>query len=331
MSPTNVNRAMTTGEWGLLVALSILWGGSFFFTGVAVQELPPLSIVLLRVGGATVILLALLRAMGVDMPTDRRTWAAFFAMGLLNNVVPFCLIVWGQTHIASGLASILNATTPLFTVIVAHLLTADERMTGCRLLGVLVGLMGVVAMIGPEALRGLGANVVAQMAILGATLSYAFAGVFGRRFKRMGVAPMATATGQVAASTLMLLPVALIVDRPWTLSMPSPATWAAILGIAGLSTALAYVLYFRILATAGATNLLLVTFLIPVTSVLLGTQVLGEMLDPRHFFGIAFIGAGLAFIDGRLLQALQRLASGRRSVGGEEASTTPEVFQGRDI
>jgi drug/metabolite transporter (DMT)-like permease len=302
---------MNPAEWGLLIALSALWGGSFFFTGVIVKELPPLTIVLLRVGGAAMILLVLLKIMGIRMPADARTWSAFFAMGLLNNVVPFCLIVWGQTHIASGLASILNATTPLFTVIVAHFLTSDEKMTGNRLVGVLVGLAGVVAMIGPEALRGLGTDVVAQLAVLGATLSYAFAGVFGRRFKLMGVAPMATATGQVTASTLMLLPVAVFVDRPWTLSIPSPQAWGAILGIAAFSTALAYVLYFRILSTAGAINLLLVTFLIPVTSILLGTAVLGERLDPQHFFGIALIGAGLAFIDGRLLQIIARLKAGR--------------------
>lgn len=191
-------------------------------------------------------------------------------------------------------------------------------------------MLGVVAMIGPEALRGLGSNVVAQLAVLGATLSYAFAGVFGRRFRRMGVAPMATATGQVTASTLMLIPVALVADHPWTLAMPSLQAWAAVLGIAVLSTALAYVLYFRILATAGAINLLLVTFLIPVTSISLGTLALGERLDPKHFLGIALIGAGLAFIDGRLLHALRaRMRHARRSEGDE--ASAPEVFQGRDI
>lgn len=309
MTQAAINRTMTPLEWGMLLALSVLWGGSFFFTGVAVKELPPLTIVLLRVGGAAVILLLVLRVTGVKMPTHRRVWAAFFGMGLLNNVVPFCLIVWGQTHIGSGLASILNATTPLSTVIVAHWLTADEKMTGSRLFGVIVGLVGVVAMIGPEVLQGLGTDAVAQLACLCAALSYAFAGVFGRRFKRMGVAPMATATGQVTASTLMLLPVALLVDRPWALAVPSPQAWAAILGIAALSTALAYVLYFRILATAGATNLLLVTFLIPVTGILLGTLVLGERLDPKHFLGMALIGAGLAAIDGRLLLMIRRDAA----------------------
>lgn len=191
-------------------------------------------------------------------------------MGFLNNVVPFCLIVWGQSHIASGVASILNATTPLFTVVVAHMLTSDEKMTGNRLIGVVVGFVGVAIMIGGQALSSLGLGVVAQLACLAGAISYAFAGVFGRRFKNMGVTPMQTAAGQVTASSVMLIPVMLVVDQPWTLPVPSFAAVAALLGVAALSTALAYVLYFRILSTAGATNLLLVTFLIPVSAIILG-------------------------------------------------------------
>ena len=175
-------------------------------------------------------------------------------------------------------------------------------MTANRLAGMLIGLAGVTLMIGLDALNGIGTDVLAQLAVLAAALSYAFAGVFGRRFRRMGIAPMATATGQVIASTLILLPLALIVDRPWTLAVPGAATWAAILGIAALSTAIGYVLYFRILASAGATNLLLVTFLIPVSAIVLGSLVLGERLSARHFLGMALIGAGLAAIDGRLFR-----------------------------
>lgn len=305
LSRPTINRIMSWREWAMLLALSVLWGGSFFFTGIAVKELPPFTIVVLRVGLAALILLAVLRFSGIRMPTDPRAWAAFIAMGLMNNVVPFCLIVWGQTHIASGLASILNATTPLFGVLAANYLTSDEKMTGNRLAGVLVGFVGVVFLIGPAVLEQSGANIAAQMACLAAAFSYALAGIYGRRFKRLGIAPMATATGQVTASAILLLPLALIVDRPWTLPMPGLDTWAAIAGIAILSTALAYVLYFRILSTAGATNLLLVTFLIPVSAILLGSLVLGERLDPRHFAGMALIGAGLAAIDGRLLRTLR--------------------------
>lgn len=317
---STINRSMTPIEWLMLLTLSVLWGGSFFFTGVAIKELPPFTIVVLRVGLAAIILNIVLRAMGLRMPMDKAVWAAFFGMGLLNNVIPFSLIVWGQSHIASGLASILNATTPLSTVIVAHFLTRDEKMTGNRLVGVIAGLIGVVVMIGPEVLEGLGTNVLAQLAVLGAALSYAFAGVFGRRFKKMGVAPLMTATGQVTASTLILLPISLMVDQPWQLSMPSPAAWGALIGIAALSTALAYILYFRILATAGATNLLLVTFLIPVSAIILGSLVLGERLDSKHFLGMALIGIGLGAIDGRLLTALRK---------PKEAS--PALYQGRDI
>jgi drug/metabolite transporter (DMT)-like permease len=292
---------MSLLDWSLLLALSILWGGSFFFVGVAVAELPPFTIVLLRVAIAALALHVVLRATRTAMPRDGNTWAAFLGMGLLNNAIPFSLIVWGQTQIASGLASILNATTPLFTVLVAHMLTADERLTGGRIAGVLLGLAGVVVLIGPQALAGLGRDVLAQLAVLGAALSYGFAAIFGRRFKRMGMPPLATATGQVTASSVMLLPAALLIDRPWQLDAPGFEAWAAILSLALLSTALAYVLFFRILASAGAVNLMLVTFLIPVSAIVLGSAFLGEALAPSDFIGMALIGLGLAAIDGRLL------------------------------
>ena len=301
----------------MLLALAVLWGGSFFFNGIAVRELPSFTLVWLRVLVAAATLLLVLRLLGQRMPSEGRVWAAFFGMGLLNNAVPFVLIVWGQHHIASGLASILNATTPLFTVLVAHLLTPDERLTRFKAAGVGIGFAGAVLMIGPDALGGLGAGVTAQLACLAGALSYAFAGIFGRRFKRMGVAPMVTAAGQVCASTVLLLPLMLFVDKPWTLPIPHLASWAAVLGVGLLSTALAYVLYFRILAAAGATNLLLVTFLIPVSAILLGALVLGERLLPRHFAGMALIGVGLGFIDGRLprLYAKRRARLSARSVG----------------
>lgn len=328
----SVHRAMTPLEWGMLVALSVLWGGSFFFTGIAIRELPPLTIVFLRVALAAAILLVVLKATGVPMPKSRSVWLAFLGMGFLNNVVPFCLIVWGQTHIASGLASILNATTPLFTVVVAHVLTADEKMTGGRLAGVLFGLVGVVVMIGPAVLDTFGTNVAAQIAVLGAAVSYAFAGIYGRRFKRMGVPALATATGQVSASAIMLFPVVLVADQPWTLPMPQLATWAAMLGIAALSTALAYVLYFRLLASAGATNLLLVTFLIPVSAIVLGSLVLGETLQAKHFAGMVCIGLGLAAIDGRLVARFRfGRAATARADDAPPATSDPAIYQGRDI
>jgi drug/metabolite transporter (DMT)-like permease len=241
---TPINRHMSGGEWLSLLLLSALWGGSFFFSGVLIKTLPPFTIVLLRVGLAALILNVLVRALGLRMPGGIRAWRAFFAMGLLNNAIPFCLIVWGQTHIASGLAAILNATTPISAVIVAHLLTPDEKMTGNRLLGVVIGFFGVVILIGPDSLQGLGTDILAQVAVLMAAVSYAFAGVYGRRFKAMGIDPILTATGQVTASTLLLLPVAMLVDRPWTLAMP-PSTagfwcWSVAAGPPRGSDALAY-------------------------------------------------------------------------------------------
>ena len=301
-----VNTKMEPFEWLLLLVLSVLWGGSFFFIGVAVKVLPPLTIVALRVGLAAVTLNLIVRATGLRMPKKWLYWKAFLSMGLLNNLIPFCLIVWGQMHIASGLASIFNATTPLFTVIVAHIFTKDEKMSGGRAVGILVGFVGVAVIIGLDSLGGLGANVLAQFAILGAALSYSFAGVYGRRFKDMGVAPLVTATGQVTASILLLVPLTLVVDQPWTLAMPGLGVWAALAGLALVSTALAYIIYFRLLATAGATNLLLVTFLIPVSAILLGVAFLGESLAGKDFIGMGLICLGLAAIDGRIFCFFQR-------------------------
>ena len=302
---TAINVSMSPLEWAMLLSLSVLWGGSFFFVGVIVEALPPLSIVVLRVGMAAAVLHLLLLFQGEPICGGRQVWGAFIVMGLLNNVVPFSLIVWGQTHIASGLASILNATTPIFTVLVAHVLTQDERLSPARIIGVLTGFCGVAVMMGPKLFNGLDTTLWAQGAILGAALSYAFAGVYGRRFKAMGVKPLHTATGQVTASALMLLPLALWVDRPWTLEMPGLDIWAALIGLAVLSTALAYVLYFRILATAGATNVLLVTLLVPVSAILLGVVVLGETLELTSLIGMALIAIGLAVIDGRVWRLLK--------------------------
>jgi drug/metabolite transporter (DMT)-like permease len=287
----------------MLLALSLLWGGSFLFAKVAVAEVHPLVLVLARVAIAAAALLLAVRMTGASMAVGGRIWAAFFAMGLINNVIPFSLIFWGQQEIGAGLASILNAATPLFTVIVAHALTADEKATGARLAGVVIGMVGVAAMVGFDALAGLDASIAAQAACLGAALSYAFAGVFGRRFK--GLPPMVTACGQLSASTALMLPLAGIALGGAVPAMPSATAATAILALALLSTALAYILFFRILATAGATNLLLVTFLIPVSAIALGVLLLGETLLPRHLIGMAAIGCGLALIDGRLLRRLR--------------------------
>jgi drug/metabolite transporter (DMT)-like permease len=297
-----ISGRMDARAWAMLVALSILWGGSFFFAKVALAELPPLTLVCLRVAGAAAALLVAVRLTGAGMPAA--LWAPFAAMGLINNALPFGLIFWGQTAIASSLAAILNATTPLFAIVLAHVLTRDERLTAPRLAGVACGVAGVAVMIGRDALAGIGTHVAAQFAVLAAALSYAFAGIYGRRF--CGEEPLVIAAGQTTAAAGMLLPLALALERPWTLAAPGAATLAAVAGLALLSTALAYVLYFKILGVAGATNLLLVTLLIPVSALLLGSLVLGEAIGAGQLTGMALILAGLAIIDGRVVAVVRR-------------------------
>lgn len=300
----NSIKVMGVLEWVLLVCLSILWGGSFFFGKVALSELKPFTVVLGRVCIAAIVLNIIVRATGNRMPSSPRMWTAFLVMGLLNNLVPFSLIFWAQTQIPSSLAAILNATTPVWAVLLAHFMTSDERLTVNRIGGVLFSLTGVVVMIGPDALDGLGINVIAQLAVLGAAISYSFAGIYGKRFK--GTPPIMTAAGQITGTTIMMIPIALVVDKPWLLPMPSSYVWGALLGLALLSTALAYIIYFRLLSTAGATNLLLVTFLIPVSAILLGTAFLDEKLSIGQIVGMGLIGFGLMAIDGRFIKIIHR-------------------------
>ncbi len=305
-------RAMAPDEWGLLLTLSLLWGGSFLFNAIAVRDLPPFTVVLLRVGLAALALHGICALRGLPVARSGAVWRAFLVMGLLNNALPFSLIVWGQTQISSGLASILNATTPLFTALVAHAFTTDERLNAGRVAGVLFGLLGVAVLIGGDALAALTDDVAGQLACLSASLCYAFAGVYGRRFKAMGVAPMQTATGMLTASSLLLLPLVLLVDQPWNLPAPGWDAIGAVAGLALVSTALAFILYFRLLARIGASNLVLVTFLIPAFAILLGVAVLSEAVEIRHLAGLLLIGLGLAAIDGRPVRAL-RAAVGQRT------------------
>jgi drug/metabolite transporter (DMT)-like permease len=267
-----------------------------------VRELPPLTIALGRVAIAAAALWAVMALLRIPMPRALPAWRAFAVMGLLNNAVPFGLYAWGQQHIASGLAAILNATTPLFTVVFAHWLTADEKLGVRRFVGVLVGIAGVGWMLGVERFAASDTALLAQGACLAAAISYAFAGIYGRRFRTMGVPPLASATGQVTASSLLLLPLAMALETPWRLAAPGPATVGALAGIGLLSTALAYQLYFRLLARAGATNVILVTLLIPVSAIVLGALFLGESLHVRHYLGMATIAAALLLIDGRLVR-----------------------------
>ena len=291
-------------EWGLLGTLALLWGGSFFFNRVALDDLEPLTVVMGRVVLGAAALNVIVVVAGERMPTDWRRWRAYLGMGVLNNVVPFGLIVWGQTQIASGLASILNATTPVFAVLLAHVLTRDERLTPSRAAGVVLGLAGATVMIGPEALRGLGVDVVAQVAVLGAAVSYASAGIYGRRLR--GNPPLVNAAGQVTCSALCMLVIAPIADRPWERGAPSFEAALAVLGLAILSTAVGYTIYFRLLASAGATNLMLVTLLVPVSALILAALFLDESLTWLNLGGMGLIALGLVAIDGRATAAVSR-------------------------
>lgn len=293
---------MAGREWVLLIILSILWGGSFFFAEIALRDLEPLTIVFGRVSIAAVALLAFVYLIGKRMPQDLASWRQFFVMGGLNNLIPFSLIVWGQSHIDSGLASILNATTPLFTVALAHVLTTSEKLTVNKGVGVVFGIIGVAVLIGPGVLENLDGQVWGKIAILGAALSYGFAGIYGRRLNRHP--PSVAAAGMLVCTSVMVLPLALIFESPLDAN-PGISVWAAVLAIALLSTSLAYLIYFHILAKAGATNLLLVTFLIPVSALMLGALILGEQLNSHALIGMGLIFIGLAAIDGRAFAMLR--------------------------
>jgi len=304
-----LQKSMGLTEWLMLILLSVLWGGSFFFMKVSLAELPTLTIVFSRVALAACTLGLLLKIIGQPLPGGLKLWRAFFLMGFINNLVPFSLLVWGMTQISSGLASILNATTPVFTILVAHFLTSDERISFNKIIGVLLGLAGVAVLIGIDAMSGFDQAILAMLACLGASLSYGLAATFGRQFKAMKVKPASVAFGQVTASSLMLFPIVLVVDNPWTLALPSLHTGLSLLALGVLSTALAYVLYFQILSRAGATNIALVTLLVPVSAIFLGWLILNETLQINHAVGMLLITFGLLAIDGRLLPRRRVIAS----------------------
>jgi drug/metabolite transporter (DMT)-like permease len=306
MTIQQVNRPMNAREWGMLLLLALLWGCSFFFAAVALRELPTLTIVVLRVALAAATLYVILAILRQRTPTGGRAWWSFFQMAIVNNVIPFSLLVWGQTRIASGVASILIATTPFFASVLAHFATNDEKLTVNRAIGVAFGVIGVAILLGGSATMTLSGDFLGELAVIGAAIAYACSSVFARRFSTMGIDPLASATGLMTVSTIILLPVALIVEQPWTLALPSMGIVLAVIGFALPSTAFAYLLYFRIVATAGATNLMLVTFLMPVTAILLGVLLLGERLEPRHVAGMALIALGLAAIDGRAWRMMRR-------------------------
>ena len=290
-------RSLGITEWMLLVGLSVLWGGSYLFMKLAVLTVPLFTIVLGRVSIAALALLIVLTISGTGIPKGRRIWLAFFGMGIFNNVIPMSLIVFSQNSISVGLASILNSITPLFTILVAHMTTNDERLTFRKLVGISFGIMGVVMLMGPELVDNFGVAALGEWACLGAALSYACANTFGRRFVQLGTKPMQTAFGQVVASTVILAPLVLVVDQPWTISDPGFLPVLSILALGLFCTALAYVIYFQILARSGATAIALVTFMIPPSAILMGWLALGEQISFQNFLGLSLIGVGLFSVN----------------------------------
>jgi drug/metabolite transporter (DMT)-like permease len=293
--------AIDPRDWALLALLSVLWGGSFFFAGVAVRELPPLSIVSARVGLAALLLLPLHWIMIGRLPSGPGAWRAFLVMAMLNNVIPFSLIVTAQHGIASGLASVLNATTPLFTVVVLAAF-GEEKLLPRKIVGVLAGLGGIAILEWQGSFAFADARA---LLCLGAALSYGFAGLWGRRHLA-GVAPLTSATCQLICSTLIMSLLAAMFERPWHLPIPSASTLWSLVGLAALSTALAYIVFFQILVRSGSANVMLVTLLVPVTSIFLGHFVLGEVVRVRDIIGALVIASSLLIVDGRVLTFVVR-------------------------
>jgi drug/metabolite transporter (DMT)-like permease len=303
---------MNAKGWGLLLLLALLWGSSFFFYKILVAVLPPVTVVLGRVGIAAVAMNLWLLATGQRVPLSNGRWLGFLLLGFLNNVLPFILIAWGETRITSGMASILNATTPIFMVAVAHWATHDEKLSWAKTVGIALGVAGVIVLVGPQAFAG-GSYVWGELAVVGASCVYAFGGVYSRRFKDL--APLVAATGQVTGGAAILVPLSLVIDHPWNLPVPDTGIWASLLAIALINTALAYFVYYRMLASVGVTYISLVTFLIPVIALLLGAVFLGEGVTAQALAGMAVIAAGLAAIDGRMLglRSLKPLSIPRQS------------------
>ncbi|MBP1883340.1 DMT family transporter [Sinorhizobium mexicanum] len=300
-----INTQMTMRNWALLTLLGLIWGGSFFFARVAVAHVPPFTLVLLRLGLAALALHIYIRGRYGIYPALKERWPEFVLMGLINNAIPHAFIFLGQTHIGAGLAAILNATTPVWTVLVANMATDDEKLSAAKISGCLLGLAGTIVLIGPSAFSGLVGNSTtiplwALVLPVLAAVSYGLAATYGKRFRSL--APPVTAAGQLTASTLMMLPIAALADTPWTLPVPPTTAVFAILGLALVSTAYGYILYFRIMAEAGATNASLVTLLVPPSAILLGYLFLGETLQAVDIAGMALIAAGLAVLDGRVLK-----------------------------
>jgi drug/metabolite transporter (DMT)-like permease len=297
----NASPKLDATSWAMIGAMSLLWGSAFLLIEIGLRTIAPMTLVFLRMGIAAPFMLLGLYMLQERLPTDRASWQQLIILGALNAAFPFILFFWGQQYLDSGYASILNATTPLWGVVVAHFLTDDEKATPARIAGVLLGLTGIIVMVGPEAMAGLTQSLLAQIACLVSTLFYGCAAIYGRKLGKSGMTPMVVATGQVITAALIMLPVMLWFDRPWQRPLPSTESLLAATGLAIPATAIAYFFYFKTIDRAGATNAMLVAFIMPVIAVMLGIAFLGEVLTGGQIVGALLIAAGLVAIDGRLL------------------------------
>ena len=295
-------KTMTTRAWAEMALLGLIWGASFLSNRVALEEAGVASTVAVRVGGACIVLWAWVLWRGYRLPRDPRLWAAFLVMGLLNNALPFSLITWGQLTIESGLAAILNAATAIMGVLVAAMAFRDERLTAVKGAGVVVGFAGVVTVIGIDALTGFDLTSLAQLAVLGASLSYALSGVFARVMAR-GLEPEVAAAGMLTGSSLIMIPAALLIDGLPAAAWSAPV-WGALGYLAVVSTALAYLIFYRLLRSAGAGNTSLVTLFVAPVAIVLGALVFDEALPLRAYAGFGLLALGLVILDGRLAARL---------------------------
>lgn len=289
---------LSTRAWAELTLLGVIWGGSFLAIRTALDEIGFLTSVLHRVFWAMLVLWGVVLLRRLPIPRDPKIWGAFLVMGLLNNVIPFSLMAWGQLYIPSGLTSIFNAATAIFGVLVAALVFADERLTPRKALGVTLGFFGVCLAIGLDALKQFDTTSLAQIAIIAGTVSYAFASAWARKMLG-GVQPVIAATGMLTGSSLIMIPLAVVFEGMPSLALGT-TTWLSIGYYAIIATAFAYLLYYRVLGMAGSGNLMLVTLLIPPVAITLGALVRNETLHPGEYVGFAILALGLSIIDGRL-------------------------------
>lgn len=302
MMATSPPAFMRPADWARLLSLALLWGGAYFLTRLSLAEVPPLTIVLARVGIAALTLWVAMAALRVPLPLNARLWGVMAVLGLINNAAPFALIAWGQQFVGTAVAAIVNGVTPLFTLVIAHFVLPGERLTARRVAGLLLGLAGVAVLVGPDALAGLGQSTIGTLALLGGALLYGFAIVYAR--VHSGAHPALLSAGQMTFATLMIAPLAIAIDQPWTLTPSLPVLGAlALLGIA--SSGMGYLLYFRLIRDVGASNASLVTLLNPIFAALLALIFLLEWPRATAWAGFALIAVGLLVVDGRVLRVLR--------------------------